>query len=336
MPYDIETEADIAKFRPPTLGSKSVAELMRMTVTKSRTLIDDILPIPGVVAIIAPKKTGKTVLAAQMAMSIAANEPLWGEYRITESGPVLFIEQDDTNGVSSLKDFIERTPLPISDKPFRWVTPKPDEPLVLGADFISLLEAEIREHHLKAVFIDSYTALRAFRNGGHDIVKLEAGDFRSLDLLAQKMDVLIAVLHHISIGNSQNHWSDRAAGTFAIGQSTQAQIFLDRFRELEIDAPERLLRIEGRHIPTSARVLRFQKPTLDYCHVYEGGAAEHWPEIQALKRHFGERAFSPQAVCFATGVSRPTAHRLLSRLTMYKAIGRIGHGEYRLTEELRW
>lgn len=83
---------------------------------------------------------------------------------------------------------------------------------------------------------------------------------------------------------------------------------------------------------SSARVLRFRPATLDYEHVYEGGAAAHWPEILDIQRHFGAQTFSPKDLAHETGVARITAHRLLNRLSAMGAINRRGYGEYALAE----
>ena len=144
--------------------------------------------------------------------------------------------------------------------------------------------------------IDSYTAIRQRRKAGGDIVKDEMEDFRSLDEVAKRTNCTMAILHHISHGNAAKAWAERAGGTYGVGMAVEAQIFIDRYPELDINAPERLVRIEGRHISSSARVLRFREQTLDYEHVHEGHAATDWPHVLDLKRHFGTKSFSPKSV----------------------------------------
>lgn len=350
MPFDIATGAELmyveAEVRKRVgnmngaalaadatfnLDSKSIGDLMAMSLTKSDTLIEGLIPTPGLTVLIGAKKAGKTVLAAQIALSITAGEALCGYYRIRRAGPVLFIEQDDPAGAASLKDIIERTPLPIADKPFRWLA---GTDFVLGPDFLGALETEIRAHELRLVVIDSYTAIRGTRKSGGDVVKTEGEDFRGLDTLGKRLGCAILLLHHISHGNSNQHWSDRAAGTYAIGACSECQVYIDRFRELDINAPERLVRIEGRHVASAAHVLRFRADTLDYEHVYEGGAAEYWSDILDIRNHFGNRAFGPKDLCHETGAARITAHRLITRLTAAGVLQRRGYGEYGLVEGL--
>ena len=243
--------------------------------------------------------------------------------RPATSGPVLFIEQDDPAGAASLKDIIERSPLPLMDKPFRWIAGSewvlgPELPGGAGSGDSGARSTAGRDRFLH-------------RHPRHPQERRRRGEVRrrrtsaDLDSSAKRLGCAILILHHISHGNSAKYWSDRAAGTFAIGAATEAQIYIDRFRELDINAPERLVRIEGRHIPSAAHVLRFRAETLDYEHVYEGGAAEFWADILDIRSHFGSRAIRSEELLprnrrgasdsaspdYPTGSrGRPTAARL--------------------------
>jgi hypothetical protein len=104
--------------------------------------------------------------------------------------------------------------------------------------------------------------------------------------------------------------------------------------ELEGAAPERLVRIQGRHAEAAQVLLRFQKDTLDYEFVLKGGAAEFYPVLKQIKSHFGDNDFSPKELYQATGISRATAHRLLTRLYYSDALQKRGYGTYKLTPGL--
>ena len=79
--------------------------------------------------------------------------------------------------------------------------------------------------------------------------------------------------------------------------------------------------MEGRHVRSSARVLRFNRDTSSYDHVFEGGASAYWPDILALKGHFDGRVFSPKELCLETSMSRMSAHRLLTALSAARRAG---------------
>ena len=309
---------------------RTLEDLSKMVLTKPRTIIEGLLPIPGCTVLVGSQKAGKTVLAVQMGMSIAAGEALFQFYQVNEPGPVLLIEQDDPGGEAALKDTMNATPINIHGKPFRYMM---SVDLVLGQGFFEQLEATIQRDGYKLVILDSYTALRGSRSGGGDIVKLEAADFGELDRIAKRNDMAIVILHHVSGGRAGMDWSDKAAGTFAIGQSTESQIFIERFRDLEVDAPERHVRARGRRTEVEM-LLRFRKPTLDYEHVLSGGAAQYWPDIRMLQQHFGTQIITPKSLLTETGMSRASVHRLINRLLKTNVLRRRGTGEYILTTQL--
>lgn len=148
------------------LGARTLEDLARMVITKPRNLIEDLLPIPGAVVMVGTQKAGKTVLAAQMAMSVAAGVPLFDEYAVCEPGPALFLEQDDPAGEATLKELSEHTRIPMQGKPFQYIA---NCSFALGPEFFLRLEAEILRSRTKLCILDSYTALRSGRPNGVDI-----------------------------------------------------------------------------------------------------------------------------------------------------------------------
>jgi hypothetical protein len=116
--------------------------------------------------------------------------------------------------------------------------------------------------------------------------------------------------------------------------AVEGLIFIDKFPELGIDARERLVRIEGRHIRTSARILRFREETQDYEHVIEGGGAEHWPILIDLKTHFSGQPFTSKQVYQELTISRSTGTRVLNRLLSVGAIRKLSFGTYSLSEAI--
>ena len=82
-------------------------------------------------------------------------------------------------------------------------------------------------------------------------------------------------------------------------------------------------------------MVRFREETLDYELVIHGAAAPLFAEILDLKSHFGSKAFSPKDLYQNVGMSRATAHRMVTRLLLAGAVRKQGHGRYVLTKEIR-
>src|SRR5207253_1931256 len=102
--------------------------------------------------------------------AIATGTALFECYRVTEPGPVMFIEQDDPGGDASIQDVLKRSPIPTRGIPFFTAL---RIPFPLGPQFIEWLEHQIKSKGLRFVILDSYTALRPARKGGGDLVKIE-------------------------------------------------------------------------------------------------------------------------------------------------------------------
>jgi hypothetical protein len=319
--------------RPPPEPPRilSVDELLAMDLPKPEMLVADFLPLSGACLLVGAPKSNKTLIAIQTAIAVASGNALFNFYRVLSPGSVLFIEQDDPAGASSMKEIFERSPISVKGKPLFMC---PRLPLTFGSGFIDWLKREIIDHKHRLVVLDSYTALRPSRGAGVDIVKVEQAELAMLDELAKETACTIIVIHHDSKGSSNLDWSQKAAGTYAMGAATEAQIHTSRFPDLPSNAPERLVRIRGRHLGDKEMVLRFREATLDHEHVLEGGGAPLYPLIVQIESSFGKAVFTPKELCAATGVSRATAHRQLDRLSLSNVLKKRGFGEYALDLKL--
>ncbi len=276
----------------------SVDDILKLDIPEASMLIEGNVAASGASLIVGAAKSGKTLVAVQMAISVASGAPLYGNYRVFAPGPVLFVEKDDPSGVGSVKTILQRSRVPVSGIPFHM--PECVE-YQFGPAFLDWLEGQIISLSIRLVVLDSYTALRGPRPKGVDIVKAEQSDLRQLDALAKRNNCAILVIHHSSKGSAGLDWSEKAAGTFAMTAATESQIFISRFPDFDGAAAERLIRIRGRHFEDLEMVLRFLKETLDYEHVMEGGAAALYPMLQQFRTAFGNQVFSPKELAHATG-----------------------------------
>ncbi|MFN7938311.1 MAG: hypothetical protein U0R19_33595, partial [Bryobacteraceae bacterium] len=205
---------------------------------------------------------------------------------------------------------------------------------VLNDDFLAFLEHEITTRRIGLVVLDSYTKLRSVRGSGADIVKAEANDFTNLDRLAKKLHCVILVIHHDSKGSAALSWDQKGAGTYGIAASVDGLISIERFAELDARAPERLIRVRGRHLPGTEFVARLND-RLSYDFVINGGAAPLYPLLRQIEKAFGrDQVFSPKSLCMSLGFSRATAHRVIGRLVASDAVTKVGFGEYLLSVRL--
>lgn len=302
-------------------------ELVDASIERPSMALEGLLEKNALNIIYGAQKSGKTLFTSQIAIAIAASQKsLFGWYRINIEGPVMFIQADDRNRGASMKDILTRSPLRARGMPFHAIV---ECGLALGDEFYNWLEAEIKSKGLVFVAMDSWTALRSERHGG-DIVKLEEAELGALSDLAQRMGCTFSLIHHESQGSRRNsfHWSDRAGGTFAATAKPAIQIQVSRFYELDDKAPERLVRVRGRHTGGETLAMRFREETLDHELIMTGSAAEFYPLLEKLKAEFGKNAFKPKDVISATGMGRTTAHKQIETLRRAGEVTRIRFGEY--------
>jgi hypothetical protein len=307
----------------------SVADLYNIEFPPAEMLIEGMVPMRGASLIVGSAKSGKTVIATQMAIAVARGAALFDLYRTHKQGAAMVVEQDDPSGAASIKDILKRAGVAAGLEPIHVVEHVPYE---FGPELIAWLEKQITALSLALVVLDSYTSLRGSRSKGIDIVKSEQSDLRLLDDLGKRLGCAIEVIHHGSKGSAGMDWSEKAAGTFAMTAATESQIHVSRFAELELKAPERLVRMRGRHSADLEMVLRFREVTLDYEHVLEGGAATFYPAVVQLKTTFGKGRFTPKSYTHETGVAIATAHRQIGRLYQAGIVQKCGYGEYILAE----
>jgi predicted DNA-binding transcriptional regulator AlpA len=240
----------------------------------------------------------------------------------------MMIEQHDPGATASVRQILTKSPAFTRDMPF-FLVPAVD--YSFGAEFVAWLESEIAARGIHLLVLDSYTALRGTRPKGGDVVKAEQSDLRELDAATKSCKCGALILHHASKGSAALDWSQQAAGTFAMSAATEGQIFMSRFSELDGVAPERLIRVRGRHSEDVEMVLRFRKDSLDYEHVLEGAAASSYPAILQIRAAFGSQVFEPKQLMHQTGISRATAHRLIERLHRAGELSKRGYREYALS-----
>jgi hypothetical protein len=296
-------------------------------------LIEHVLPTPGLTLLNAPGKTGKTILAAQIGMSVAAGHHLFDYYRTLKQGPVLFIEKDDPSGAASIRDIEAKTAIELTGKPFLTVHTDDAREMVFTDEFFAWLDEYMAAEGIVLVCLDSYTALRGERRGGGDFVKAETSELGLLDQVGKKHAASMLLNHHNSKGSANLDWSERAGGSYAVLAAQEAQIALTRFRDMG-GARERLLRCRGRHGEDLEAVLRFNPDTLGFDHVLEGEAASLYPEMKLIKTLIGAKDFSPKEFCAETGMARATATRLIGRLSAAGALTKLAFGNYKLAPGL--
>jgi hypothetical protein len=287
----VVTDAILQKAATRRMDILDLTQLQEKKLAPPKYIVEGLLTGPGTWQVMGPQKSGKTILAVQLALDYHAGRPFLDEYKMRESRAALIIEQDDPGGLASIQSIVRAYPGITYPDQFLTVN---GPNYILGEGSNELLERQIRDRDIGLVVLDSYTAMRGHRQRGGDVVKEEMNEFGMLNVLAKRANCLILIVHHPSNAGRQRDWDAQGAGTYAIGAAVDGTIRIGRFGEdLPGNAPERLLQVRPRHGETVEMVLRFCKETLSYKLVLASSAAANYPDILALQRHFRDRSFSP-------------------------------------------
>ena len=324
----LEWEDGAARQQPPPRKEpriwpvqEPIENLRHRVIVKPKDVIDGLIKVPSITLLVSPPKTGKTILLAQMVMSIVNGLHLFDNYvNYFKAGQAsgLIIEWDDQQGESSLQDFLLKCRASRADQAIDIVTRPKEAFTISDPEFKPWLISEIRKRPNRIVCgLDSLIALRGF--GADDkkrnIVKLEASEITMLGEVSIETQCGLVVNHHDSKSAAALDTFSRAAGTYALTACTEAQIVLGRFPELASDDPARLMSVRGRHIRGMETVLRFCEETLDFDFVLDGAAARYYPELRQLLRGLRGVSFDAKRATHETGWSQAKAYQVLGHLT---------------------
>ena len=300
-----------------------IESLRHRVIVQPKDVVDGLIKVPSIMLLVSPPKTGKTVLAVQMAMSIVNGLHLFNNYTTyAKAGQAsgLFIEWDDQQGESSLQAFLLKCRASRQDQLLDIVyRPKGELQFTISdPEFKPWLISEIRKRPNRVICVlDSLTALRGFGSDDkkRNVVKLEASEITMLGEVSIETQCALEIIHHDSKTAASLDTFSRAAGTYALQACTDAQIVLGRFPELASDDPARLMSVRGRHIRGMEAVLKFREETLDFDFVLDGAASRYYPELRQLLRGLRGKSFDAKQAEQETGWSRAKAYQVLSHLT---------------------
>ena len=296
---------------------QSVDELLDADIALPEALIEGLLPKRGLALMVGAQRAGKTILAAQTAIALATNKPLLDRYALNAHGRVIVIEKDDPGGEGSFKALYVRAQVP-RGTPIDFYGPERiPAGFEIGPVMLEWLEKIVVEARAVLVVMDSFTALRPQRKSSNDISKQEWMEIYQMDQLAKRLGFCVLLLHHESVttrANASLEWDARGAGTFGMSAASEAQVFIQRYRDLAIDAPERHVRFRTRHTKEHQATLAYRVSSGLFEHVVDGPAALHYTVIQEIQRAIRATDFSAKDLEEPLGISRPTAFRYCAQL----------------------
>lgn len=282
------------------------SDLASVCIPRPRWLIDGIWTRGGCGFISGMPKSYKSWLALDMAVSVASGAPMLGRHRVAASGPVLYLQEEDSlaTTVDRLDQVVEgRAPACHwggSLEGLHWM-PSPPLPIDIQAHtgivisdprWQAWLGERVRNYGYHAVIIDTLTTTV----GDVDLdkaVDLQTRVLRPLRELAQTYDCAVVIVHHSRKNPQGGRRGANMLGSVALHGWVDCALYLDRDEESGVIT----VSPEGKHDPAEGWSMRVPRMYRDWA----TGARQVWdPELVSAP----DSPAKPQAGSKITGIVR--------------------------------
>lgn len=195
----------------PCVDVVDVSELQDKTLPPMKWLIDDLLPVGGVVMLSAKPKMGKSFLAIQLALSVASGGEFLGFQ--ARKHEVLYIDLE-----TSQRSMKTRISMMAEDAPKGLYLMTPQEVFEfgnIGNGFEKQVDYFLESHKgVKLVIVDTYGLIQGSRTAAQNIYRQEYAEISHLNSWARKKGFTLVLIHH------QNKQDDYANPVQGISGST--------------------------------------------------------------------------------------------------------------------
>ena len=200
----------ILRWFVPCVDVVDVSELQDKTLPPMKWLIDDLLPVGGVVMLSAKPKMGKSFLAIQLALTVASGGEFLGFQ--AQKHEVLYIDLE-----TSQRSMTNRISMMTADAPKGLYLMTPQEVFEfgnIGNGFESQVDYFLESHKgVKLVIVDTYGLIQGSRPSQY-IYRQEYAEISHLNSWARKKGFTLVLIHH------QNKQDDYANPVQGISGST--------------------------------------------------------------------------------------------------------------------
>lgn len=196
----------ILRWFVPCVDVVDVSELQDKTLPPMKWLIDDLLPVGGVVMLSAKPKMGKSFLAIQLALSVASGGDFLGFQ--ARKNEVLYIDLE-----TSQRSMKNRISMMTENAPRGLYLMTPQEVFEFG-NIGNGFEAQVNyflESHkgVKLVIVDTYGLIQGTRTANQNIYRQEYAEISHLNSWARKKGFTLVLIHH---QNKQDDYSNPVQG----------------------------------------------------------------------------------------------------------------------------
>ncbi len=267
---------------PAALLARLTGEAEPATIINARELLSKVFPEPkwavpgvfpeGAALLVGPPKKGKSWLALNAAVAIAAGGRALGKIPV-EAGDALYVSLEDTE-----RRLQERLHLVLGDEPApeRLDIATTWPPLGQGA--VEHLDAWLRDHpSARLVILDTLARLRGTIPASASLYQSDYHAMGELKKVADQHGVALCVIHHTRKATADDPL-DMVSGTSGLAGAADTILVLKR----EIGRADATLYVRGRDVPEADRALSFDAETCAWTLIGDADEYRTSEERQAI------------------------------------------------------
>ena len=215
----------ILRWFVPCVDVVDVSELQDKTLPPMKWLIDDLLPVGGVVMLSAKPKMGKSFLAIQLALSVASGGEFLGFQ--ARKHEVLYIDLE-----TSQRSMKNRISMMTDDAPKGLYLMTPQEVFEfgnIGNGFETQVNYFLESHKgVKLVIVDTYGLIQGSRTAAQNIYRQEYAEISHLNSWARKKGFTLVLIHHQNKQDDYTNPVQGISGSTGITGGLQAYYILSK------------------------------------------------------------------------------------------------------------
>lgn len=209
----------------PCVDVVDVSDLQDKMLPPMKWLIDDLLPVGGVVMLSAKPKMGKSFLAIQLALAVASGGDFLGFQ--ARKHEVLYIDLE-----TSQRSMKNRISMMTDDAPKGLYLMTPQEVYEfgnIGNGFESQVNYFIESHKgVKLVIVDTYGLIQGSRTAAQNIYRQEYAEISHLNSWARKKGFTLVLIHHQNKQDDYTNPVQGISGSTGITGGLQAYYILSK------------------------------------------------------------------------------------------------------------
>jgi hypothetical protein len=289
------------------------AQFLEFAFPTEEWIIDRLLPATGLGLILAAEKTGKSLFALQMALSIAAGVPFLG--RTVKQANVLLVEEEGSQ--RGFQKRLERQMLALAlagtDPPAHFLVRA--QVRVDDATILDDLRAVIVRDNIRVLVVGPLSQIAQIEDEN------KAGEVnalcRTLNELATELRLAVVVIHHRRKGSAGQGAPKSISGFFESGRGSNALIAamdvgIGLYREQE-DGHAWLYALH-RDAESFREYVAFDRDSLCFSESDQPAPTGTTPRGNVAQFLTPGRIVTPSEVAVALGISRNTAQTRLDEL----------------------